>query len=89
MPTSTAAFTATNATMTPVGASSAPAPGSYIVLAQDSEGAASPFNSAAAISSLTLTNAGVTTYKSGDQVVLDSYFDGTNYDLIAEDVAAP
>ncbi len=85
-------FTASNLVATPVGAQATPAAGSYVVLAVDSEGAASPFNMASVINSLTLTNNannGVGLYAATDSVVLDSFFDGTNYDLIAEDVAAP
>ena len=88
-PTTTVGFTANNSSPTPVGAASTPVAGSYIVLAKDAEGGASPFNTSSMVGSLTLVNNGVSPVATGDQIILDSFFDGTNYDLIAEDVAAP
>ena len=84
---STPAFTGSNAALTAT--TGHPAAGSYIVLAQDAEGSGSPFNNPAVVSALNLTVTGVATAGSGQAIRLDGYFDGTNYDLIAEDVAAP
>jgi fibronectin-binding autotransporter adhesin len=65
--------------------------GSYVILAVDAEGGASPFNNPSTIGALnaTFTDPGVTSANGGtDTVQLAGVSDGTNYDLIAEDVAA-
>jgi fibronectin-binding autotransporter adhesin len=81
------AFTASNPT--PTAATSTPAAGSYIVLAKDTtDGAGSPFNNATTLASLNLSFSanGVATFGTGGSIKLDGYYDGTNYDLIAEDI---
>jgi fibronectin-binding autotransporter adhesin len=78
---SSPSFAASNATVT-----STPVAGSYIILAEDSEGSGSPFNNPATVAALNLTNSGVTV-PAGTAVDLAGYFDGANYDLIAEDVS--
>jgi fibronectin-binding autotransporter adhesin len=65
-------------------------PGSYVVLAKDSEGSASPFASPATIAALNLTfsSGTVAAANAGDIIQLAGESDGGNYDLIAEDVAS-
>ena len=64
-------------------------PGSYIVLATDSE-ASSPFASPSAIAALNLNffSGAVAVASKGDTIQLAGYADGNNYDLVAEDVAS-
>ncbi len=83
-----AQFTAVNPAPTAIGAT--PLVGSYVVLAKDSEGAASPFASQATINNLNLnfSSGTVATHATGETIVLDGLLDGGNYDLIAEDVTA-
>ena len=65
-------------------------PGSYVVLAKDAEGSASPFASPATIAALNLnfSSGTVATANAGDVIQLAGDADGSNYDLIAEDVAS-
>jgi autotransporter-associated beta strand protein len=83
---SSPAFAASNATLT-----TTPAAGSYVVIATDTEAAATnPFATAVTLAALklTLTSTGVVTASPGDSIQLADQADGSGFDLVAEDVAA-